>query len=95
MAGPMSDEVLTKTLASAGIPVLNFNAYGPAEIEKAIEKAGVVKVNLPFLPWFTPLMRKCCLDRKCVIGCRREFQSASRPHICHRAGGAAARHVQG
>lgn len=33
-------------------PILNFNAYSPAEIENAIEKVGVKKVNLPFLPCF-------------------------------------------
>jgi len=50
--GPMRDEVLAKTLASAGIPVLNFDDYTPTEIEKAIEKEGVVTGNLPFLACF-------------------------------------------
>ena len=32
--------------------IFSFNAYGPAEIEDAIEKVGVAKANLPFLPSF-------------------------------------------
>ncbi len=32
--------------------IFNFNAYNPAEIEEAIEKVGVAKANLPFLPCF-------------------------------------------
>jgi formate transporter len=30
--------------------IFNFNAYSPAEIEDAIEKVGVTKAGLPFLP---------------------------------------------
>jgi len=30
--------------------IFNFNAYSPAEIEQAIEKVGVTKANLPFVP---------------------------------------------
>jgi formate transporter len=33
-------------------PIFNFNAYGPAEIQEAIEKVGVKKANMPFLPSF-------------------------------------------
>ena len=33
-------------------PIFNFNAYSPAEIQDAIEKVGVKKANLPFLPSF-------------------------------------------
>src|SRR5262252_7467619 len=32
--------------------IFNFNAYSPAEIQDAIEKVGVKKANLPFLPSF-------------------------------------------
>jgi formate/nitrite transporter len=31
-------------------PIFNFNAYSPAEIQDAIEKVGVKKANMPFLP---------------------------------------------
>jgi formate transporter len=33
-------------------PILNLNAYSPSEIQEAIEKIGVTKVNMPFLPCF-------------------------------------------
>src|SRR5712671_5399230 len=33
-------------------PIFNFNAYGPAEIQDAIEKVGIKKANMPFLPCF-------------------------------------------
>ena len=33
-------------------PIFNFNAYSPAEIQDAIEKIGVNKANMPFLPTF-------------------------------------------
>src|SRR5215813_9888301 len=33
-------------------PIFNFNAYGPAEIQEAIETVGVKKANMPFLPSF-------------------------------------------
>ena len=33
-------------------PIFNLNAYSPAEIKEAIEKVGVKKANLPFLPSF-------------------------------------------
>src|SRR6476620_6673 len=33
-------------------PIFNFNAYSPAEIHEAIEKVGVKKANMPFLPSF-------------------------------------------
>ena len=33
-------------------PIFNFNAYSPAEIQDAIEKVGVKKANMPFLPCF-------------------------------------------
>jgi formate transporter len=33
-------------------PIFNFNAYSPAEIQEAIEKVGVKKTQLPFLPCF-------------------------------------------
>jgi formate/nitrite transporter len=33
-------------------PIFNLNAYGPAEIQDAIENVGVKKANLPFLPCF-------------------------------------------
>ena len=36
----------------AAPPILNFNAYSPAEIQDAIEKVGVKKANMPFLPSF-------------------------------------------
>jgi formate transporter len=36
--------------APAPPPIFNFNAYGPAEIQEAIEKVGVKKANMPFLP---------------------------------------------
>jgi formate transporter len=32
--------------------IFNFNAYGPNEIQDAIEKVGVKKANMPFLPCF-------------------------------------------
>ena len=32
--------------------IFSFNAYAPAEIEEAIEKVGVTKANLPFIPCF-------------------------------------------
>ena len=31
-------------------PIFNLDAYSPAEIQQAIEKVGVKKANLPFLP---------------------------------------------
>lgn len=31
-------------------PIFNLNAYSPAEIKEAVEKVGVKKTNLPFLP---------------------------------------------
>jgi formate transporter len=33
-------------------PIFDFNAYGPAEIQDAVEKVGVKKANMPFLPSF-------------------------------------------
>lgn len=37
--------------SSAPRPAMfNFNAYSPAEVEEAIEKVGVAKAALPFLP---------------------------------------------
>jgi formate transporter len=33
-------------------PIFNLNAYGPAEIQEAIETVGVKKANMPFLPSF-------------------------------------------
>jgi formate/nitrite transporter len=33
-------------------PIFNFNAYSPAEIQDAIEKVGIKKANMPFLPCF-------------------------------------------
>jgi len=35
-----------------GQPILNLNAYSPSEIQEAIEKIGVTKVDMPFLPCF-------------------------------------------
>ena len=32
--------------------IFNFNAYSPPEIEEAIEKVGVTKAKLPFIPCF-------------------------------------------
>ena len=32
--------------------ILNLNAYSPSEIQEAIEKVGVTKVDMPFLPCF-------------------------------------------
>ena len=32
--------------------IFNFNAYSPAEMEEAIEKVGVTKAALPFMPCF-------------------------------------------
>src|SRR5215831_16057416 len=32
--------------------IFNFNAYSPAEIQDAIERVGVKKANMPFLPSF-------------------------------------------
>src|SRR6476620_2988891 len=32
--------------------ILNLNAYSPSEIQEAIEKIGVTKVDMPFLPCF-------------------------------------------
>lgn len=34
------------------LPIFNFNAYGPDEIQDAIEKIGVKKANMPFWPSF-------------------------------------------
>src|SRR3954464_5438669 len=33
-------------------PIFNLNAYSPAEIQEAIEKVGVKKATMPFLPSF-------------------------------------------
>jgi formate/nitrite transporter len=33
-------------------PIFNFNAYSPNEIQEAIEKVGIKKANMPFLPCF-------------------------------------------
>src|SRR3974390_2684148 len=33
-------------------PLFNFNAYSPVEIQDAIEKVGVKKAKMPFLPSF-------------------------------------------
>ena len=33
-------------------PIFNFDAYGPAEIQDAIENVGVKKANMPWLPSF-------------------------------------------
>src|SRR4051794_22062861 len=33
-------------------PIFNFNAYSPSEIQEAIEKVGIKKANMPFLPCF-------------------------------------------
>src|SRR5256885_1874761 len=33
-------------------PIFNFNAYSPKEIQEAIEKVGIKKANMPFLPCF-------------------------------------------
>jgi formate transporter len=33
-------------------PIFNLNAYGPAEVQAAIESVGVRKANMPFLPSF-------------------------------------------
>ena len=33
-------------------PIFNFNAYSPAEIHEAIEKVGVKKATMAFLPSF-------------------------------------------
>jgi formate transporter len=33
-------------------PIFNFNAYSPNEIHEAIEKVGIKKANMPFLPCF-------------------------------------------
>jgi formate transporter len=38
--------------ASPPPPLFNLNAYGPAEIQAAIETVGVKKANMPFLPSF-------------------------------------------
>src|ERR1043166_4458560 len=38
--------------APAPPPIFNLNAYGPAEIQAAIETVGVKKANMPFLPSF-------------------------------------------
>jgi formate transporter len=46
LAGDMTDP------AHAPPPIFNFNAYGPAEIQDAIETVGVKKANMPFLPSF-------------------------------------------
>ena len=35
-----------------GQAILNLNAYNPSEIQEAIEKVGVTKANMPFLPCF-------------------------------------------
>ena len=40
------------TAPSSAPPIFNFNAYGPAEIQDAIETVGVKKANLPVLPCF-------------------------------------------
>jgi len=32
--------------------ILNLNAYSPSEVQEAIEKIGVTKVDMPFLPCF-------------------------------------------
>src|SRR5689334_22561626 len=33
-------------------PIFNLNAYGPAEIQEAVETVGVKKANMPLLPSF-------------------------------------------
>jgi formate transporter len=38
--------------APAPPPIFNLNAYGPAEVQAAIESVGVKKANMPFLPSF-------------------------------------------
>ena len=35
-----------------GQAILNLNAYNPSEIQEAIEKVGVTKADMPFLPCF-------------------------------------------
>jgi formate transporter len=41
---------MTEQVAAQQVPIFNFNAYSPVEIEQAIEKVGVTKANLPFVP---------------------------------------------
>ena len=41
---------MIETKAAPQPAIFNFNAYSPAEIEDSIEKVGVTKVALPFLP---------------------------------------------
>jgi len=43
---------MADTESRHGQAILNLNAYSPAEIQEAIEKVGVTKVEMPFLPSF-------------------------------------------
>jgi formate/nitrite transporter len=43
---------MTEPAPASPPPIYNFNAYGPAEIQEAIETVGVKKANMPFTPSF-------------------------------------------
>jgi formate/nitrite transporter FocA (FNT family) len=43
---------MPETEPRQGQAILSLNAYSPAEIQEAIEKVGVTKVDMPFLPCF-------------------------------------------
>lgn len=43
---------MTQPTPGHQIPIFNFDAYGPAEIQQAIESVGIRKVNMPLLPAF-------------------------------------------
>jgi formate transporter len=43
---------MTDPTSKPPLPIFNFNAYGPDEIQDAIEMIGVKKANMPFLPSF-------------------------------------------
>jgi formate/nitrite transporter len=43
---------MTDPAAAPPPPIFNFNAYSPAEIHEAIEKVGVKKATMAFLPSF-------------------------------------------
>src|SRR5436305_4388309 len=43
---------MTDPVPAPGLPIFNFNAYSPAEIQDAIEQVAVKKANMPLLPSF-------------------------------------------
>jgi formate transporter len=47
---------MTGSASSLQAPILNFNAYSPAEIQRSIQTVGVKKATMPLLPCFTLAM---------------------------------------